>query len=64
MSTVNEAIVSYNQALVRPGDTQGAQVVLAKAFLMPASLSLDWRRFPKRWRSVPRTPNCFSSSAC
>jgi Flp pilus assembly protein TadD len=33
MGAVNEAIVSYNQALVRPGDTQGAQVGLAKAFL-------------------------------
>jgi predicted Zn-dependent protease len=26
MGAVNEAIVSYNQALVRPGDTQGAQI--------------------------------------
>ena len=33
MGNVNEAIVSYNAALVRPGDTQGAQVGLVKAFL-------------------------------
>src|SRR5919201_257034 len=33
MGAVNEAIISYNQALVRPGDTQGAQIGLAKAFL-------------------------------
>jgi hypothetical protein len=32
MGSVNEAIVSYNAALVRPGDTQGVQVGLAKAF--------------------------------
>src|SRR5690349_1199863 len=29
MGSVNEAIVSYNAALVRPGDNQGAQVGLA-----------------------------------
>jgi Flp pilus assembly protein TadD len=33
MGNVNEAIVSYNAALVRPGDTHLAQVGLAKAFL-------------------------------
>ena len=33
MGNINEAIVSYNAALVRPGDTQGAQVGLARAFL-------------------------------
>jgi Flp pilus assembly protein TadD len=33
MGSVNEAIVSYNAALIRPGDTLGAQVGLAKAFL-------------------------------
>ena len=33
MGAVNEAIVSYNAALIRPGDTQGAQIGLAKAFL-------------------------------
>jgi len=33
MGEVNEAIVSYHAALVRPGDTQGAQVGLARAFL-------------------------------
>lgn len=33
MGEVNEAIVSYHAALVRPGDTHGAQVGLAKAFL-------------------------------
>ena len=32
MGSVNEAIVSYNAALVRPGDSQGAQVGLARAF--------------------------------
>src|SRR5215469_16773280 len=33
MGEVNEAIVSYHAALVRPGDTHGAQVGLARAFL-------------------------------
>lgn len=33
MGATNEAIVSYNAALVRPGDTHGARVGLAKAFL-------------------------------
>jgi Flp pilus assembly protein TadD len=33
MGAVNEAIVSYHAALVLPGDTHGAQVGLAKAFL-------------------------------
>lgn len=33
MGAVNEAIVSYNAALVRPGDTHGARIGLAKAFL-------------------------------
>src|SRR5690348_1289597 len=33
IGAVNEAIVSYNQALIRPGDTHGAQIGLAKAFL-------------------------------
>src|SRR5260370_25368160 len=33
MGNVNEAVVSYHAAPVRPGHTQGAQVGLAKAFL-------------------------------
>jgi Flp pilus assembly protein TadD len=33
LGATNEAIVSYNAALLRPGDTQGAEVGLAKAFL-------------------------------
>jgi Flp pilus assembly protein TadD len=33
MGEVNEAIVAYHAALVRPGDTHWAQVGLAKAFL-------------------------------
>src|SRR5947208_7636222 len=33
MGAVNEAIVSYNAALVRPGDDHPAQLGLAKAFL-------------------------------
>jgi tetratricopeptide (TPR) repeat protein len=33
MGATNEAIVSYNAALVRPGDTHGARVGLAEAFL-------------------------------
>lgn len=34
MGNANEAIVAYHAALVRPGDTEGAQVGLARAFLM------------------------------
>ena len=50
MGATNEAIVSYNAALVRPGDTHGARVGLAKAFLKtgkpelalaPLSIAMD-----------------------
>jgi Flp pilus assembly protein TadD len=50
MGNVNEAIVSFHAALVRPGDTHGAQIGLAKAFLKtgkpelalaPASAALE-----------------------
>jgi Flp pilus assembly protein TadD len=40
---VNEAIVSYNAALVRPGDTEGAEIGLAKAFLMTGKPQLALR---------------------
>ena len=36
IGSVNEAIVSYNAALVRPGATQGAEIGLAEAFLETA----------------------------
>jgi protein O-GlcNAc transferase len=50
MGAVNEAIVSYNAALIRPGEHQAAQIGLAKAFLKtgkpelalaPLSLALE-----------------------
>src|SRR5947207_8018812 len=40
MGNVNEAIVSYHAALVRPGDTHLAQVGVAKAFLESGNLQL------------------------
>src|SRR6516165_11411256 len=52
----NEAIVSYNQALVRPGDTQGAQVGLAKAFLMTGKPQLGLAPLAKALEASPEDP--------
>ena len=56
MGAVNEAIVSYNQALVRPGDTQGAQVGLAKAFLMTGKPQLGLAPLSKALEASPQDP--------
>src|SRR6516225_9141906 len=40
MGEVNEAIVSYHAALVRPGDTHGAQVLMSKSFLKTGKFDL------------------------
>jgi hypothetical protein len=39
----NEAIVSYNAARVRPGDTQSTQIGLAKAFLIMHARGHDFK---------------------
>src|SRR5215831_8850680 len=56
MGAVNEAIVSYNQALVRPGDTQGAQVGLAKAFLETGKPQLASAPLSKALEANPQDP--------
>src|SRR5947209_10599795 len=56
MGSVNEAIVSYNAALVRPGDTQGAQVGLAKAFLKTGKPELALSPLSKALEATPRRP--------
>ena len=61
MGAVNEAIVSYNQALVRPGDTQGAQIGLAKAFLKTGKPELALAPLRPSPGSEPRRPQAASS---
>lgn len=56
MGSVNEAIVSYNAALVRPGDTQGAQVGLAKAFLKTGKPQLALTPLSKAMEQSPDDP--------
>jgi Flp pilus assembly protein TadD len=56
MGSVNEAIVSYNAALVRPGDTQGAQVGLAKAFLKTGKPELALSPLSKALEASPDDP--------
>jgi Flp pilus assembly protein TadD len=56
MGAVNEAIVSYNQALVRPGDTQGAQIGLAKAFLKTGKPELALAPLSKALEASPDDP--------
>lgn len=56
MGSVNEAIVSYNAALVRPGDTQGAQVGLAKAFLKTGKPQLALTPLSKAMEASPDDP--------
>ena len=53
---VNEAIVSYNAALVRPGDTQGAQIGLAKAFLKSGRPQLALTPLSKALEESPDDP--------
>src|SRR5215831_16710682 len=56
MGSVNEAIVSYNAALVRPGDTQGAQIGLAKAFLKTGKPQLALSPLSKATEASPEDP--------
>src|SRR5260370_12907045 len=56
MGNVNEAIVSYHAALVRPGDTQGAQVGLAKAVLKPGKPELALSPLSTAMEGDPEDP--------
>ena len=56
MGNVNEAIVSYNAALVRPGDSQGAQVGLARAFLKTGKPQLALTPLSKAMEASPDDP--------
>jgi Flp pilus assembly protein TadD len=56
MGVVNEAIVSYHAALVRPGDTHGAQVGLAKAFLKTGKPELALEPISKALAETPDDP--------
>ena len=56
MGNINEAIVSYNAALVRPGDTQGAEVGLAKAFLRTGKPQLALTPLSKAMDASPDDP--------
>jgi Flp pilus assembly protein TadD len=56
MGSVNEAIVSYNAALVRPGDTQGAQIGLTKAFLKTGKPQLALAPLSRALEQSPDDP--------
>src|SRR6516165_119955 len=56
MGAVNEAIVSFNQALVRPGDTQGAQIGLTKAFLKTGKPELAQAPLSRALEAEPNDP--------
>ena len=56
MGNINEAIVSYNAALVRPGDSQGAQVGLARAFLKTGKPQLALTPLSKAMEQSPDDP--------
>ena len=56
MGNINEAIVSYNAALVRTGDTQGAQIGLAKAFLMTGKPQLALAPLSRALEQSPDDP--------
>jgi len=56
IGSVNEAIVSYNAALVRPGDTQGAQIGLAKAFIQTGKPQLALSPLSKATEASPDDP--------
>ena len=56
MGNANEAIVSYNATLVRPGDTQGAQVGLARAFLKTGKPQLALTPLAKAMEASPDDP--------
>jgi Flp pilus assembly protein TadD len=56
MGEVNEAIVSYHAALVRPGDIHGAQIGLAKAFLKTGKPELALDPISKALAEAPDNP--------
>jgi Flp pilus assembly protein TadD len=56
MGSVNEAIVSYHSALVKPGDTHLAQVGLAKAFLKTGKPQLALEPLSKALEESPDDP--------
>ena len=56
MGAINEAIVSYNAALVRPGDPQAAQIGLAKAFLKTGKPQLALTPLSKALEESPDDP--------
>ncbi len=56
MGSVNEAIVSYNAALVRRGDTHFAQIGLAKAFLKTGKPQLAFEPISKALADAPDDP--------
>ncbi len=56
MGEVNEAIVSYDAALVRPGDTHLAQVGRAKAFLKTGKPELALEPISKALADTPDDP--------
>jgi Flp pilus assembly protein TadD len=56
MGNVNEAIVSYNAALIKHGDTHLAQVGLAKAFLKIGKPQLAFEPLSKALADAPDDP--------
>ena len=56
MDVINEAIVSYNAALMRPGETRGAQIGLAKAFLKSGKPELALAPLSKVMEQTPEDP--------
>jgi Flp pilus assembly protein TadD len=56
MGNVNEAIVSYHAALIKPGDTHLAQVGLAKAFLKTGKPQLALEPLSKALADTPDDP--------
>jgi Flp pilus assembly protein TadD len=56
MGAVNEAIVSYNAALVRPGEGQAAQVGLTKAFLKTGKPELAQAPLSRALEESPEDP--------
>jgi Flp pilus assembly protein TadD len=56
MGNINEAIVSFHAALTRSGDTHGAQVGLAKAFLKTGKPELALEPLSKALEDSPDDP--------
>jgi Flp pilus assembly protein TadD len=56
MGAVNEAIVSYNAALVRRGDTLGAEIGLSKAFLKTGRPQLALAPLTRALAATPDDP--------